>query len=42
MLIYVETYMYKYKGVGKGILDFFGYVGYDWAYLSRFTGDWVC
>ena len=23
-------------------LDFFGYVGYDWPYISRFTGNWVC
>ena len=23
-------------------LDFFGYVGYAWVYLSRVTGDWVC
>ena len=23
-------------------LDFFGYVGYDLAFLSRFTGEWIC
>ena len=22
--------------------DFFGYVGYDRLYMSRFTEDWVC